>query len=136
MTEFKIVIGMKDGKSLQKELKGGEADALHNKKIGDKIPGEPIGFPGYEFLVTGGSDKCGFPMRKGIHQARQKIFLKGRTVGYSGKDRNKKAQPGLITRKTVCGDRISKIIHQVNLKVLKEGHQPLIEPKAAEEKKE
>lgn len=135
MTEFKVVIGMKDGKCVQKELKGDEAETLHNKKIGDKISGDSLGFHGYEFLITGGSDKCGFPMRKGIQQARQKIFLKGKTVGYSGLNRNKQAQPGLIIRKTVCGDRISKIIHQVNLKVLKEGSQPLVEAKA-EEKKE
>lgn len=138
MVDFKVVIGMKGGKSLQKELKGDEAEALHNKRIGDKISGESLGFPGYEFLVTGGSDKCGFPMRKGIQQPRQKIFLKGRTVGFSGKDRNKNSQPGLTVKKTVCGERISKIIHQVNLKVLKEGSQPLVEAKAesAEEKKE
>ena len=52
MAEFKIVIGMKDGKCVQKELKGDEAEILHNKKIGDKISGDSLVFHGYEFLIT------------------------------------------------------------------------------------
>ncbi len=122
--EFKLVLGTKDGKSYQKEVKDAAAEALHNKAIGEKISGEELGFSGYEFLITGGSDKCGFPMRKGIQSARKKIMA-GPGVGCSGLDRNEKKQKGLLTKKTVCGERISKIIHQVNLKVLKEGSQPL-----------
>jgi len=122
--ELKLVLGTKDGKSYQKEVKDAAAEALHNKVIGDTVSGEELGFPGYEFLITGGSDKCGFPMRKGIQAARKRIIA-GKSVGFSGLDRNKKKQPGLLNKKTVCGERISKIIHQVNLKVLKEGPQSL-----------
>ncbi|MBI4980181.1 30S ribosomal protein S6e [Candidatus Woesearchaeota archaeon] len=122
MAEFKLVIGTKDGKSYQKDVKGAEADALHNLKIGDKVSGEGLGFPGYEFLITGGSDKCGFPMRKGVQFARKKILtLKG--VGFAGKNRTGTKQAGLLKKRTVCGDRISKIMVQVNLKVIKEGPQ-------------
>ncbi|MDO8511273.1 MAG: S6e family ribosomal protein [Nanoarchaeota archaeon] len=127
--ELKLVLGTKDGKSYQKEVKDAAAEALHNKVIGDTVSGEELGFPGYEFLITGGSDKCGFPMRKGIQAARKRIIA-GKSVGFSGLDRNKKKQPGLLNKKTVCGERISKIIHQVNLKVLKEGSQPLVEEAA------
>jgi len=123
--ELKLVFGTKDGKSYQKEVKDADVESLYNKCIGDTVSGDELGFPGYEFMITGGSDKCGFPMRKGIQSARKKIMvLKG--VGCSGLDRNDKKQKGLLNKKTVCGERITKTIHQVNLKVMKEGSQPLV----------
>src|SRR3989344_3722438 len=125
MTEFKIVVGAKDGKSYQKEIKSPEADNLLKRRIGENISGNLLGLEGYEFLITGGSDKCGFPMRKGIQAPRKRITA-GISVGFSGLDRNKKKQRGLLNKKTVCGDRISKDINQVNMKVLKEGSQPLV----------
>ncbi len=131
MVEFKVVLGSKDGKSYQKEVKSPEADNLLKKSIGDTITGDEIGFPGYEFLLTGGSDKCGFPMRKGIQIHRKKILI-GSGVGFCGKKRplrkkskSRSSQPGLVRRRTVCGERVTKIIHQVNLRVVKEGAQPL-----------
>lgn len=130
MAEFKVVIGAKDGKSYQKELKSPEADVLAKRKIGDKVSGDPLGMPGYEFEITGGSDKCGFPMRKGVQTARKVVFI-GKGVGFCGKNRNGKKQQGLARKKTVCGERITSIIHQVNIKVLKEGSAPLAEPAAA-----
>lgn len=125
MAEVKVVLSTQDGKSYQAELKDAAGEYLHGKKIGDTIPGEGMGYPGYEFLVTGGSDKCGFPMRKGILLARKQIVLQG-GVGFSGKNRKKKRQSGLFVKKTVCGERITHIIHQVNMKVLKEGSEPLV----------
>ena len=135
MVEYKLVIGMKDGKCVQKEVKSPDADTFSKKSIGDSIKGEECGFPGYEFKITGGSDKCGFPMRKGIQTARKKVMV-GKSVGFSGKDRNKKKQKGLLKRRTVCGERVTSIIRQVNLKVTKEGSQPLIEKPAEEAKPE
>ncbi len=122
--DVKVVIGAKDGKSYQKELKGPEGDALLKRRIGDKVNGNTFGYPGYEFEVTGGSDKCGFPMRKGIQEPRKSVLI-GKSVGFSGKKRDGSAQKGLVKRRTVCGEMITKIIHQVNLKVLKEGAQKL-----------
>ncbi|MBI4147058.1 30S ribosomal protein S6e [Candidatus Woesearchaeota archaeon] len=123
--ELKLVFGTKDGKSYQKEVKDADVESLYNKCIGDTVSGDELGFPGYEFMITGGSDKCGFPMRKGIQSARKKIMvLEG--VGCSGLDRNDKKQKGLLSKKTVCGERITKTIHQVNLKVMKEGSPPLV----------
>ena len=131
--EFKVVIGAKDGKSYQKEIKDDRAEALLKKVLGDKISGEELGFSGYEFLLTGGSDKCGFPMRKGIQSARKRVMI-GKSVGCSGLSRNNKKQNGMVKRKTVCGERVTNIISQLNLKVVKEGPQPL--GGASEEKKE
>src|SRR3989338_8978042 len=127
--EFKVVMSTKDGKSYQKEFKSPEADIFSKKSIGDKVSGTEVGMPGYEFLITGGSDKCGFPMRKGIQAARKKVFI-GKSVGFSGKTRTDKKQNGLFRKKTVCGERVTSIIIQVNLKVVKSGPQPLIEEKA------
>ena len=135
MADLKLVIGVKEGKSYQKELKSPEADAFLKKRIGDNINGDEFGFPGYEFLITGGSDKCGFPMRKGIQFHRKKI-LTGQGVGFCGKDRNGKKQFGLVRRRTVCGERITSIIRQVNLKVVKAGAQPLGGEAATEPKSE
>ncbi|MBI2112269.1 30S ribosomal protein S6e [Candidatus Woesearchaeota archaeon] len=122
--EFKVVMSTKDGKSYQKEFKSPEADVFSKKSIGDKVSGTEVGMPGYEFLITGGSDKCGFPMRKGIQAARKKVLISG-GVGYNGKDRNKKKRGGIFKRSTVCGERVTSIIHQVNVKVLTEGTQKL-----------
>lgn len=122
--DLKLVLGTKDGKSYQKQVKDAAAEVLHNKCIGDTVSGDQVGFPGYEFLITGGSDKCGFPMRKGIQSSRKRVMI-GKSVGFCGDDRNSKKQKGLVKKITVCGERISKIIHQVNMKVVKEGSQPL-----------
>ncbi|MFH1275992.1 MAG: S6e family ribosomal protein [Candidatus Woesearchaeota archaeon] len=129
MVEFKCVISTKDGKSYQKEIKSPEADVLAKKKLGDTVSGDEMGFSGYEFEITGGSDKCGFPMRKGVQAARKKVFISG-GVGFCGKNRNNKKQKGLNKRRTVCGERITSIIRQVNLKAVKEGAQPLGEAPA------
>jgi len=130
MVDFKCVIGAKDGKTFQKEIKSPESDNLLKKLIGEKISGNVLGFDGYEFEITGGSDKCGFPMRKGIQSPRKMISIKGKGVGFSGKDRNKNKQGGMIKNKTVCGERVTKIIRQVNLKILKEGAKSLAEEAA------
>ncbi len=143
MVEFKLVLGDTDGKTYQKEVKDAHAGALLKKRIGETISGDNLGFAGYEFLVTGGSDKCGFPMRKGIQEPRKVIFI-GKSVGFSGKKRavgkkkNRKNQKGLMRRRTVCGEMITKIIRQVNLKVTKKGvaslgEAPVEEAPAAEE---
>ena len=72
MVTFKAVIGTKQGKCTQKELSEEESRSLLGKKIGESLAGDTIGFAGYEFLITGGSDNCGFPMRKDIDGAGRK----------------------------------------------------------------
>lgn len=115
MAEFKVVIGTKDGKCVQKEVKEAEAQALVGKKIGEKISGDNIGFAGYEFELTGGSDYCGFPMRKDVRGPGRKRILAVSGVGL------KKGRKGMRQRKTVVGNTVSDKITQINLKVLKEG---------------
>ena len=75
--EFKVNIGdQKTGKTAKQVITGDQTKPFLNKKIGDHIKGDDIGFPGYEFEMTGGSDYCGFPMRKDvIGIARKKILM-------------------------------------------------------------
>ena len=130
MANFKLVIGTKQGKCLQKEIQEAEAKTLLGKKIGDSIHGDAIGLGGYEFTITGGSDYCGFPMRKDVEG-----FARKRILAIEGVGLKKKAQ-GIRVRKTVCGNTIHPKIAQVNLKVTKEGKEPLFAPEAPSEKTE
>jgi len=126
MAEFKLVIGQKDGKSVQKELKGNEADVLLGLKLGDKVSGDVLGLHGYEFQITGGSDKAGFPMRRDVNGTlRQRIFST-KSMGL------KTSRPGEKQRKSFSGNTIFEGTAQVNVLILKNGSKPLMEPKAEE----
>jgi small subunit ribosomal protein S6e len=134
MAEFKLCIAdPKSGKTYQKEAKDKEANFFIGKNIGVAIKGESIDMAGYEFVITGGSDNCGFPMRKGILGARKRLTLLG------GVGLGTKGEKGIKHKKTVCGHKISASIVQINLKTLKEGSKPLAEmfpPAPKQEKKE
>ena len=127
MASFKLVIGTKEGKCVQKEVKEPEANTLLGKKIGDKVAGDSLGLAGYEFQVTGGSDYCGFPMRKDVDGFQRRRILAIKGVGLKMKAK------GIRQRKTVCGNTIHPKIVQVNLKVLTVGKEPFV---FAEKKKE
>ena len=132
MAEFKLVIAdPKTGKCMQKSVADKAAKSFIGLKIGDAVKGEAIDLTGYEFAITGGSDFCGFPMRKGIAGARKRILVvKG--VGFKGKARHGKKRKGLQKRKTVCGEAINEKISQINLKITKYGKKSI----AAEKKEE
>lgn len=130
MVLFKLCIANpKTGKCYQKEVKDNEAAGFIGLNVGEKINGDVVGMQGYEFLITGGSDYCGFPMRHGIMGIRKKIYSYG-GVGFP------KLKKGEKTRKTVCGHKIHERITQINLKILKEGAKKVEEVFAAGEKKE
>ena len=125
-----LIMGMKSGMSVKKDIAENDFKHLLGKKIKDHVKGESIGYPGYEFEVMGGSDYCGFPMRWDVPGVARKRILAVAGVGL------KKTANGIKHRKTVCGNTIHPKITQVNLKVLKEGATPLAVPKAEGEKKE
>ena len=76
MTDFKAVIAhTKLGRCVQKDVTGDKGDALLGKKIGDSIDGNLLGFEGYTFQLTGGSDKAGFPMRWDVQGTGKKKIL-------------------------------------------------------------
>ena len=116
---FKIVVSdPKTRKSFQKEVSKKES-ALVGRKIGDKVSGDFLGLSGYEFEVTGGSDKQGFPMRRDISgSARKRMLL----IGPPGFHPTTK---GERRRKSVRGNAISDEIVQVNLKAVKHGGKSL-----------
>ncbi len=124
MADFKLVISTKDGFSAQREVKDKDAEILIGKKIGDTVQGDSIGLAGYEFLITGGSDNCGFPMRKDVPGTmRKRILSVGNVVGI------RRLPKGIRVRKTVCGNTIHDKIVQINLKVTKEGKEKVTKAK-------
>ncbi|MCP3682280.1 MAG: 30S ribosomal protein S6e [bacterium] len=130
MATFKLVISdPKSGLSAQREVKDKTASALLGMKVGDKLKGELIDLTGYEFEVSGGSDYCGFPMRKDVHGTGRKKILAVQGVGL------KKVAKGIKQRKTVCGNTIHAKISQINLKILTQGKEKIVEAKAKEGEK-
>ena len=130
MAEFKLVIGNpKDGKSYQIEAKDTEAKPLLGLVIGDKIKGDNIGLAGYEFEITGGSDYCGFPMRKDVLGSSRKRILAPKSLGI------RNVKKGILIRRTMAGNTVHQNTAQINMKVIKTGKSPLESSKPKEEKK-
>lgn len=114
--EFKLAIAaQKGGKTYKFELKGPDAEKLVGKKIGEKFNGAILGATGFEFEITGGSDKSGFPMVKTISGSIRKTPLLAGGIGYRPK------RKGVRRRKTVVGNTISDSTNQINCKVVKAG---------------
>ena len=138
---FKINIGTKEGKTYKLEL---ETENLEGKKLHDKIMGNIIlpALEGYEFEITGASDKSGFTAVKEV----QGVGLKKQLLSYGkafrkrpkreGKKKIGRNRPkGLRMRKTVRGNVISDAITQINLKPIKIGNKKLEEVFEAQVKK-
>jgi small subunit ribosomal protein S6e len=126
MVDFKIVVSdVTNGKTYQKELKDEDARKFLGLKIGDNLKADFLDMGNIEVEITGGSDDCGFPMRKDVRgTARKKILAVG-GVGL------KKKEKGIKQRKTVCGNTIHAKISQINVKVL--GGKPIKVEKAKTE---
>ncbi len=138
---FKINIGTKEGKTYKLEV---ESEELIGKALGEKIPGKDVSkdFDGYEFEITGTSDKSGFTSMKDVEGiGLKKVLLtygKGmhkRSKKEGKKKRSNSTPKGLRLRKTVRGKVISPAIIQINLKLIKEGSKKLKEifPEAVNE---
>jgi small subunit ribosomal protein S6e len=109
------------GKGLSKLIEIDEKKfRFEGMKIGETIKGGLIGFPNYEFEITGGSDSSGFPMRKDVHgPVKKKILVSKRGIGY------KPRRVGEKRRKTVRGNEVTFDMTLINLKVLKYGEAEL-----------
>ncbi|MBS3132866.1 30S ribosomal protein S6e [Candidatus Woesearchaeota archaeon] len=117
---LKLVISdPKSGFSIQREAAEDAAKGFMGLKIGDTVKGELFDLHGYEFMLTGGSDFCGFPMRKDVPGIGRKKILAYEGVGI------KKLKKGILQRKTVCGNTVHAKISQVNLKVTKHGSEDI-----------
>ncbi|MHC1605558.1 MAG: 30S ribosomal protein S6e [Candidatus Methanofastidiosia archaeon] len=115
--EIKLVISYKDGKTEQKELKGEEAEKFIGYKIGDQIDGKMVGIT-EKLQITGGSDRDGFPMKKGVYGVRREKILLSGGIGYRSQDR------GIRKKKRIRGDTITEEIVQINTKVVTEPKKP------------
>lgn len=134
MAEIKIVISAKDGKSYQTAV---DETILIGRKIGEKVKDLPA-LAGYELQITGGSDNCGFAMRRDVEGIGRRKILTNNTIGVKVKGK------GQRLRKSVAGNTVNNKTSQVNMKVLAEGSKKLAElfkkegeeaPKAEEIKK-
>lgn len=117
------------GKSWQVEK---DAVALVGTKIGEEFNGSFLGLNGYTLMLTGGSDKDGFPMRESVEgTGRNEVLMKGGS-GYNPKE------SGVKRRKTVRGNTVSEEIVQVNTKVVdrESDAQPISELLGSEEDEE
>jgi len=130
---FKINIAEKSGKTYKLEL---ETEEFLGKELHSKIQGKDLlpNLNGYEFEITGASDKSGFTAHEDVQGVGTKRILL--TYGKAMKKRPRKegkkkvSNPkpkGLRLRKTVRGRVISPEIVQINLKILKEGVKKLSE---------
>lgn len=76
MAEFKVTVNdPKDGKSYSIKIKGHHANSLVGKRLNDTVDGIFVGLPGYQLTITGGSDRSGIPMKKGIKAIGKKRIL-------------------------------------------------------------
>lgn len=122
------------GKSYQRELKDEKTKRLTGLKIGSEFDGSVLGLTDYKLVITGGSDKSGFPMRRGVHgMVRELVLTKGGT-GYNPLREER-------IRKRLRGEVIGEDIAQVNAKIVKKGKVTIeeafgIKPEEKQEQKE
>jgi len=122
MAVFKFVVSdPKSKKAYQIEKDQKQCESLIGKKINENFSGDIIGLTGYELLITGGSDKDGFPMSSTIDGPQRRKIIATYGLGM----RNKKR--GLRKRISIRGNTISKDISQINCKVVKSGSKPIEE---------
>jgi small subunit ribosomal protein S6e len=116
MAEFKAVIAdPKSGRTYKRDITGQFANALVGRRLGEEIDGLFAGLPGYKLMITGGSDKDGFPMRKDVPGPRKRRILLSGGVGFHPQRR------GLRKKKMVRGNTISPDTLQLNLKITVRG---------------
>ena len=116
------------GKGLTKLIEIDEKKfRFEGMKIGDTIKGGLVGFPNYEFKITGGSDSSGFPLRRDVHgPVKKKILVSKRGTGYKPKRKGQKR------RKMVRGNEITFDMTLINLSVVKYGEAELFKAKKEE----
>jgi small subunit ribosomal protein S6e len=129
---FKINISEKNGKTYHLET---ESEGLVDKELNQKVLGIEVSpdLNGYEFQITGASDKAGFTSVDGEGIGLRKVLLNyGKGMKRRSRREGKKKRPnftpkGLRLRRTARGKVISPQISQINLKILKAGAKELAE---------
>lgn len=132
MTNFKLTVSDKKGRSITKELKDNETNPFLGLQVGQETNASLVGLSG-KMKITGGSDKSGVPMRGDVHGAARKMVLLSKGVGLQD------VEHGNRTRKLIRGNTISEEIYQINCVI--DGELPVTEapaeqPTEKEEKKD
>jgi small subunit ribosomal protein S6e len=108
MVTFKLILSdPRTGKSEATEVKDASAQLLVGRKIGEVIDATSIGLTG-KMMITGGSDKAGFPMRSDTLGGGKNYILLTEGVGYKSKEE------GAKKRKLVRGNTITEETYQIN----------------------
>jgi len=125
---MKVTIGTEDGETFQTEVE--DNSQLIGKEVGEEIDGGLVGVPGYTLKITGGSDRAGFPMRKGIEGSeRQKVLIEDGS-GIQAEEE------GIRRRKSVRGRTVSGQIEQLNTTVVESGSKSVEEILEGDEEEE
>jgi len=114
LVSFKLILSdPKTGRSEASEVKDAQAQPLLGRKIGEVIEGSTIGLTG-KVMITGGSDKAGFPMRADTMGGGKNYILLTEGVGFRTREE------GAKKRKLVRGNTITEETYQVNAKRVEE----------------
>lgn len=133
MVEFKVVVSDTNGKSYNVQVTGHHANSLIGKKLREEVDGIFVSLPGYKLLITGGTDKDGFPMRQDLPGGARRRLLLSKSVGFQPETSGKRK------KKSVRGNTINQETVQINMKVVKPGAKPvdeILKAEPAAEKKE
>ncbi|XP_040869056.1 40S ribosomal protein S6-like [Glycine max] len=98
--------------------------AFWNKRISQEVVGDALGeeFKGYVFIITGGCDKQGFPIKQGVlTPGRVRLLLHRGTPCFRGYGRRN----GERRRKSVRGCIVSPDLSVLNLVIVKKGESDL-----------
>ncbi|MGC9149314.1 MAG: 30S ribosomal protein S6e [Sulfolobales archaeon] len=109
----RVVGEISRAKSYQITLPSDRAQRLYGYKIGDVIEGGLVGLPGYNLMITGGSDYAGAPMLPTLPGPGKRYILLNQPPGFRPKEK------GLRKRKFVRGNTIGEATVQANTVIIR-----------------
>ena len=115
MAKFKVIVSdPMTGKSSASEIEGSRAQALIGRSLGEVIDGSALGIGQGKFLISGGCDRNGIPMRGDVHGSVKKHIVLSSGPGF------RRTRHGERRMKLVRGKMISDETFQVNFTLRKE----------------
>jgi len=109
-----VISDPKSGKAFSHKTE--DTTAFLNRKVGDEVSLDSLGFEGYVAVIRGGSDKQGFPMKPDLEgAARRRVFV------------NVDKKKGIRRRIAFRGNAITVETAQLNVVVKKYGAKPFTE---------
>ncbi len=131
MAKFKVIVSDPEtGQTQLVELEEAQAVPLIGRKLGEVIDGAAVRMSGYKLMITGGSDKDGFPMRPNVHGGVRVGAILSEGVGFHPTKRGERK------RKTLRGNVITDAIVQVNMKIVEKPKKSKKAEKPKEKKEE